>query len=84
MGRVKVIIISALFLHVAVCPASAIHKTIPAETESTHADELTTQTSAPRQSSYNKLQALINLLTNKGIISEEELKREIKKLNEMK
>ena len=58
----------------------AIHKTIPAETESTETLGITIQPVRSSQTEHHKLKALINLLEKKGLISKEELQKEIERL----
>jgi hypothetical protein len=80
MRTVLATIILTGLLYVQAGPVFAIHKTIPAETESTESQGITIQPVISKQNDYYKLQALINLLVNKGIISKEELQAETNRL----
>ena len=84
MKKLIVITTFIFFISFPGSSAIAIHKTIPAETESTETLGITIQpVQTPKDESY-RLKALINLLEKKGLISKEELQKEIERLMDKK
>jgi hypothetical protein len=80
MKGLIVITICLFFISFPGSNAIAIHKTIPAETESTETLGITIQPVRSSQTETYRLKALINLLERKGLISKEELQKEIERL----
>ncbi len=84
MKRLIVITICLFFISFPVSNAVGIHKTIPAETESTETLGITIQPVRSPQTETLKLKALIDLLEKKGLITKEELQKEIERLTDKK
>ena len=82
MKELVVITICLLFISFPGSNAMAIHKTIPAETESTETLGITIQPVRSPQTETLKLKALINILEKKGLITKDELQEEIERLTD--
>ncbi|MEE9523746.1 MAG: hypothetical protein V3V59_03235 [Thermodesulfovibrionales bacterium] len=82
MKKLYVIIVSLLLVVPVGDHVLAIHKTIPAETESTETMSITIQPVRSSRTEPYKLKALINLLEKKGLITKEELQKETERLAE--
>lgn len=84
MKQFLVVLTYAVFLGAFSGEAHAVHQTQPSETQKSDSPSVSLQVKQPQGAQSDTVEALINVLDRKGLVTREEIRKELEKMREQR